>query len=836
MAGNEAINRIIGDGVKSELIETAELLKTVDSLIRGMPQISSVYKGATNGADLKKATDDLAAANAKMVELGGQLTKVSQQQIESLEQAIAMRKKYMNTMESWKKEEQDNITLLKQGIITKDEYNKRIIESQIKIEQYKVKLSDANKYIKDNTVLTLANANSIGAARKQVSLLIAERDRLDATTEAGRLKIKDLNTAIDKHNVFIKENTSLLEQQKINVGNYAEGVEKGSSKIVTAVNGAWGVVRKLAYILPGVGIAGIFSMIGEGIMSAVKELFNFNAQSEESKKIVDDLTASLDAQKKSIDALTESINFLNRIGKINLEIDGFKDADLMDLRGRSVGLATELLKIRDSLDMLRASDLQLQKQRDRGDLTDEDYTKSIEENSKQRAELWKSESKLQQEQSIIYREIALQKKKDNEADSEEALKIYDKNRKAIFEMNKLQQEQIAEANRLIAEDQTKSLLDRLVALEKYTAAKKEIINLENKYEKGAQGLTNKEIELIDAKSADARIKLARDTQERMEKIRWDKRNPQQFTEAYEEEKVYNTLYDAMTERIKKFYTEKARLAEKDKQNTKKKSDLEKQLQNELYGTLTAIVDGAFQKRLNNLQDEEDAMNKKFDTEVRNISASTLTEQEKADKLKILEAERAAQTDEIEQRKRRIQQEQARFDKAANIAKIISDTAAAVIAVLKETPAPAGIPLAVLTGAIGAAQLAKAIATPIPKYAEGTDSSKEGFALTDERGPEMYIRPDGSMFMGNKHPTVRYLERGTKIIPYEDIQAMMQRSAIPYQYSEKQDSTSKKFDELKDMMLWQTGQLKAAYSNRKNINVNVSGDFKNSDYIRKAVYE
>jgi phage-related protein len=55
----------------------------------------------------------------------------------------------------------------------------------------------------------------------------------------------------------------------------------------------------------------------------------------------------------------------------------------------------------------------------------------------------------------------------------------------------------------------------------------------------------------------------------------------------------------------------------------------------------------------------------------------------------------------------------------------------------------GVPVAIVTGAVGALQLAKVLATPIPQYAEGTDAHPGGLAVVGEgKHNELVQMPGG----------------------------------------------------------------------------------------------
>lgn len=157
-------------------------------------------------------------------------------------------------------------------------------------------------------------------------------------------------------------------------------------------------------------------------------------------------------------------------------------------------------------------------------------------------------------------------------------------------------------------------------------------------------------------------------------------------------------------------------------------------------------------------------------EIDRVKKSTLGEKEKQAEIDLINANAEQKREEFEAKKRKAEIENAKFQKAANIAQIIQNTAAAITGALK-VPVIGGA-LAAGYGALGALQLAKAIATPIPQFYKGTDNSPEGFALTGERGRELKITPSGQVSLTPSTTTLDYLEKGTKIIPHNETEQIL----------------------------------------------------------------
>jgi hypothetical protein len=117
---------------------------------------------------------------------------------------------------------------------------KKLYESERKyaevIAANRVELQKRNAELKASAQYQAAETGSIEKARAAIKQLTQERDKLNLFTEEGRAKQKKLNEEIDKYNNFIKKSVSLLEQQKINVGNYAGSLAKPFESLQNTLN------------------------------------------------------------------------------------------------------------------------------------------------------------------------------------------------------------------------------------------------------------------------------------------------------------------------------------------------------------------------------------------------------------------------------------------------------------------------------------------------------------------------------------------------------------------------------------------------------------------------
>lgn len=194
-----------------------------------------------------------------------------------------------------------------------------------------------------------------------------------------------------------------------------------------------------------------------------------------------------------------------------------------------------------------------------------------------------------------------------------------------------------------------------------------------------------------------------------------------------------------------------------------------------FDAIGSIFTAAIDRQKNAIQSLIDQSEERKNKEIEAVNATSASEQEKANRIANINSRAAVQKEQLEARQRQLDLQRARFDKARTITQIILNTAQGVTAAL--TSVPPNIPLSILVGATGAIQLAGAIAAPLPKFVTGTTSSPEGWALTDEKGPEHYQEPGGKSYWGNDYPTLRYLKKGTKITPHDEAMGMKQWASM-----------------------------------------------------------
>lgn len=163
----------------------------------------------------------------------------------------------------------------------------------------------------------------------------------------------------------------------------------------------------------------------------------------------------------------------------------------------------------------------------------------------------------------------------------------------------------------------------------------------------------------------------------------------------------------------------------------------KEISRELIDELKAITINLFAARV---QAYEDDIQRNRDYYAELLDNESLSQEQR----EALNDERDRKERELEQKKRKAQRKQARFEKALSAAEIIVKTKEGV---MNYASKPVTAPLVPYIIALGAAQLAGVLATPIPQYfgGKGKYDNYEGPAIWGERRREAKINPRKGTF-------------------------------------------------------------------------------------------
>jgi hypothetical protein len=282
----------------------------------------------------------------------------------------------------------------------------------------------------------------------------------------------------------------------------------------------------------------------------------------------------------------------------------------------------------------------------------------------------------------------------------------------------------------------------------------------------------------------------------------------------------------------------------DKSDAEKKKEKIRAIEDTVKSTqdlINGLVDAGYQKEINAIQKIIDLNNERKEQEIANINASTLSNQEKAAQMMILDNTVAANNKKLEREKVAIQIKQAKFDRDMAILGIIENAAIA------EFTPPYSPWKAAAIAVEAAASIAMLLAKPLPQmpaYATGTDNHPGGPAIVGEgQYKEQVTTPDGKSFIVDKPTFIPNLLSGSKVKPFKDRMDMINRdmynsmvigTAQRIHAAEMSIKTSNK-DIVEAIEL---GSIRTVQAMKKqkgtNVVVNVNGEW--NAYISKVVKE
>lgn len=186
--------------------------------------------------------------------------------------------------------------------------------------------------------------------------------------------------------------------------------------------------------------------------------------------------------------------------------------------------------------------------------------------------------------------------------------------------------------------------------------------------------------------------------------------------------------------------------------------------NDAISAISGLTNAIFKNKIQNVEEQIEANNSAYDKEEERIDQlaerGAISEEEAEARKQKAKKKTQKENEKLEKEKAALQRKQAIFDKATQVASASINIAAAIIKALPN------IPLSILIGTLGAIQLATIIATPIPKYAEGTKKGGHpgGLAVVGDGGKSELVMYDGKAFVTSNRPQLVNLPKGAEVFP------------------------------------------------------------------------
>ena len=179
---------------------------------------------------------------------------------------------------------------------------------------------------------------------------------------------------------------------------------------------------------------------------------------------------------------------------------------------------------------------------------------------------------------------------------------------------------------------------------------------------------------------------------------------------------------------------------------------------------SSMYDGQIEK----IEEQMTAEQEHHDAQIANIEdlaeRGAITTEEAELRKREAEAATARQMEQLEKKKAQLQYKQAVMDKANKVAQIAINTALGIMSALAMYPP--NIPLSAFVGAMGAVQMATALAQPIKAYKEGTKGRPHpgGLAVVGDGGQVELVTMGGRAWLTPDSPTLVDLPKGAEVFP------------------------------------------------------------------------
>lgn len=187
---------------------------------------------------------------------------------------------------------------------------------------------------------------------------------------------------------------------------------------------------------------------------------------------------------------------------------------------------------------------------------------------------------------------------------------------------------------------------------------------------------------------------------------------------------------------------------------------------QLQEDASRLIQGEYASEIALLEKKSELIKSNADEEIAAVNSSIASEKTKQDRINIINAQTAIQQKQIADQEQKLKEKQAKYDRALAIASIIENTA---VGATKATGTIFGISLVPIILALGAAELATVLATPLPTFAKG-GYTPGGNVLWGEAGTEAAVTPKGDAYVSNG-ANVANFPRNTRIYSHAELMAM-----------------------------------------------------------------
>lgn len=799
--GEEALKQV--DLMNSKL---AENVQQVDKITSSVSAMNKAFGTSTGGGGVKeqiKQVDILAKQTEKLTFVTSDQGKAVAMLNEQIRQANAENKiaaQYNLAVEGTYEKMDAKLKQLNLQYKRYVDLNKESSDSAKNLKAQIIALTDALK--KDDAQRGITN-RLVGDYKNQLhGLEVQIRKNVDAFNAMSAAEKKSTAGFTVRQEIMQGAKQYQLLANTVSSGSseflkFEDVIKKQPTaldKVSKGVGGVWSVIRQAAYLLPGVGLAGIMGFIFSGIEPVIANLGILNKQLDRTKELLNSSSNGFEKASSDINSMKQSIalakeGLLDRtkvlkeyndgLGQTMGKVNSLDEAERKMVEHGEAYIKMMILKTSAQLaydeSAKKLYEAALERNKKESTFEKEVLDASI-ANVRSQADYEAQQRRIEQGREA--RRKARIKEAQDEADIQK--KIGDnllKQAAEIAKANKFdyyggeedpKKEKPKEVNRIEIlkkqyEDeilvQKKLFVDGTLSEQEFRYKQLEIIqdyatkrvteikNLSNAEKDTLRSLDNEWLDktksIADANTADQRKRLEELDKQVEGFVTAQDKELKAKADGYKEEARlreenakdadfwFNWLEDQSD---KQFASEQKRI--------QKKQQLNDAYWNGWVSTgrsandiIDTIANAIYQRELTRLDNKDKALTKSYNDEIRFIEQSGYSQAEQTKMKAKLDAETEARRKQIDRDKITALRKQAQFNKILTISELTLETTIAVMRALTDKSVPnyyLRALNAVSAGVAGGAQIAKAAATQLPQYAKGRGKTgRAEFALVGE---------------------------------------------------------------------------------------------------------
>lgn len=692
----------------------------------GLQYIRTLKDIKTNLGDVKAETGELGKAQEDMIEsqklLSKELALLFDATGGSFETMSAKIKSSIASMTA------DLLSFVRRGIESVEELSERE-EKQARAEGERYAETDV---IKQYEEINKAREQYVKQGMsEEEAFKKAKEERIDMMKRSLKYEEQDLKDAVSLNKKYYDEyqNASLWKQMF--------GIDRTNSAINSDIRSSWGermsAERGVSNINRQISLVESYQMPGAK-RSAVSETADEKSSRLEAEKSLQESRIALMEEGLDKELATIRYGYQQKIDAVK----GNSSSEMALRKSLLQEMNNELAKASEEYEKNRASiDLQ-------------NRLASVEEGS-------------EEEMSVRLDILDKQKEEEMKAAESNGADVSLIEKKYINEKRKIYEEYAAD---YVDEISKSAAAEQVVRNAQYNSDLKELEKLHAKKLISDEEYEKKKADITERYSIDT-AKAAVDSLEEqisVENLSHDDR--EKLAEQLQKAKadLANAEADAEIAAIKRVQDEEEDSYKKRMKNAQRWMGVA----SDAIGAIGNLMSTLYERDIEKIEDEQEANEEAYNADVERIEAlaesGAISEEEAEARKRAAESETSRKNEELEKKKVQLQQKQAKWDKAVQLAQTGIATARGIMEAMAMIP-PNPV-LAAIIGAMGAVQVATIAATPIPAYKEGTKNGGHigGLAIVGDGGKREVVVYGGKSWVTPDVPTVVDLPKGAEVFP------------------------------------------------------------------------